>query len=409
MTTGTNPLIDALKEAAKEKPGQALMRKTLRAIRQHLGMDVAFISQFTGNRRVFRYVESGLQVQPVQEEAGDPLEETYCQRVADGRLPELIPDPSALPAAAELPVTKALPVGAHISIPIRLSDGSVYGTFCCFSFKPNYSLNERDLALMRVFADLTADHVERDLAESKQRREVRERIDGILRGEGLTSVYQPLYDLASNRVVGFECLSRFPSAPRQGPEVWFREAVDVGLGMELEFKAVERAFRAFSVLPEPVYLAANLSPAAISNGQLSRLLSDAPLRRVVIEITEHDTISEYEKIVDALRPLRASGARMAVDDAGAGFASFRHILRLQPDYIKLDRSLVSNIESDPARRALTTAFVRFASETGSQIIAEGVETQAELDALRDLGVGKAQGYFFSKPLPLEAARALLAG
>lgn len=399
-------LIEVIRGPGKDEPGRLLLLKTLRAIRSHLGMDVAFISHFSGGRRIFRYVDSDPENQPVKEGAGDPAEQSYCQRVVDGRLPQLIQDSSKLPAALELPVTKALPVGAHLSVPIRLSDGSVYGTFCCFSFKPDYSLTERDLAVMRVFAELTADHIERDLADSNRHHELKNRIRSILEGSGLTSAYQPLYDLDRNEIVGFECLSRFPPTPRQGPDVWFAEAARVGLGLDLELIALERAFEGFGSLPGHVYLAANLSPQAMLSERLTTLLAKLPKRRVVLELTEHETIAEYEKLMGVLKPLRAAGVRIAVDDAGAGYASFRHILRLQPTYIKLDRSLITNIEGDPARRALATAFVRFASETGSTIVAEGVETKSELDALKKLGVRKAQGYYFSRAVPLPAAQAL---
>lgn len=407
MTIESVSIADVLKEPATGKPSEALLLRMLRAIRSHLGMDVAFISQFAEGRRIFRHVDSGLENAPVKEGAGDPLDESYCQRVVNGRLPQLIQDASLLPAALELEATKTLPVGAHMSVPIRLSDGSIYGTYCCFSFKPDHSLNERDLAVMRVFADLTADQIEKGLADSKLHREVRRRIEEILKGEGLTSVYQPLIDLETGRVVGFECLSRFPAVPRQGPDAWFAEAASAGVGIDLELRAVERAFKAFDVLPERVYLAANLSPNAILSGKLAMLLDNRPLARVVLELTEHETITEYQKVSETLRPLRDRGVRIAVDDAGAGYASFRHILRLQPDYIKLDRSLISNIQTDPALRALATALIRFASETGSKIVAEGVETREELETLRELGVKKAQGYYFSKPLPLSAALALI--
>lgn len=397
---------EVLRGVAQDRPQQALLLKMLRAVRSHLGMDVAFISHFTGGRRIFRFVDSDLDNQPVKEGAGDPLEESYCQRVVDRRLPELIPDASLVPEALELPVTKALPVGAHLSVPVRLSNGTVYGTFCCFSFKPDHSLNERDLSVMRVFADLTSDYIEKDLVESSQRRQVEARIKAVLNGDGVTSVYQPIVELKTGRPVGFECLSRFSGEPRQGPDVWFAEAASVGLGLELELKAVEWAFQAFQALPSHVYLAANLSPDAILIGKLESLLSSMPKDRTVLEITEHATVTAYEEIAKALHPLRVAGARIAVDDAGAGYASFRHILRLQPDYIKLDRSLISNIETDPARRALAAAFIRFGDETGSKIVAEGVETRAELDALRALGVSKAQGYFFGKPAPLSAVQSL---
>ncbi|MDX6234753.1 MAG: hypothetical protein QOH68_3871, partial [Nocardioidaceae bacterium] len=139
------------------RAGDAL-RGLVRAAREHLGMDVSFISEFTGGDRVFRVVDSAGR-SPVAVGGSDPLEATYCQRVVDGRLPELIHDPMALPAAVELPVTAALPVGAHMSVPLRLSDGRVYGTFCCFRYDPDETLTERDLAVLRVFADVASSYL----------------------------------------------------------------------------------------------------------------------------------------------------------------------------------------------------------------------------------------------------------
>ena len=147
----------------------------LRAIRTHLGMDVAFVSEFTEGQRIFRHVDASADDSPVREGEGHPLEESYCQRVVDGRLPELITDACALPAALELPITTALPLGAHLSVPIRLKDGRVYGTFCCFSYTPDHSLNERDIAMMRVFADLTADQLDRELEHHRRVAEARGR------------------------------------------------------------------------------------------------------------------------------------------------------------------------------------------------------------------------------------------
>ena len=134
----------------------------LAAIRVHLDMQVAFISEFTEGRRVFRHIDAGIDNPPIQVGAGDPLEDSYCQRVVDGRLPELIPDAFAVPEAMAMSVTQSLPVRAHVSVPIRLSDGRIYGTFCCFSPTPDISLNERDLRLMHIFADMIARHIERN-------------------------------------------------------------------------------------------------------------------------------------------------------------------------------------------------------------------------------------------------------
>lgn len=395
-------MLDVLAATGRDQPLRAFVMKSLCAVRSHLGLDVAFVSEFSGGHRIFRFVDSRIQDQPVREGNGNPLEDSYCQRVVDGRLPELIRDATAVPAALELPVTKALPVGAHLSVPIRLSDGTVFGTFCCFSFKPDHSLTERDLGIVRVFADLAAHYLERDLAASKCYEEITRRVSRILSGDGLHSVYQPIQDLKIGRVNGFECLSRFPAIPRQGPDKWFADAASVGLGTELELKAVEKGLEALSTFPEDVYLSVNVSPTTLMHRRLDQLLADRPGRRIVLEITEHEVVSQYETLAKALRPLRARGLRVAVDDAGAGYASFRHIVRLEPDFIKLDMSLTRGIDTSRAQRALASALIRFAEETQSAIIAEGVETKAELETLRTLGVDKAQGFYFGKPAPLSA-------
>jgi len=390
-------------ESLSQNSVDHLLPGLLSSIRSHLGMDVAFLSEFTNGQRVFRYVDASSENQPVKVGNSDPLDESYCQRVTDGRLPELIQDAAALPAALELPVTKALPVGAHLSIPVRLKDGRVYGTFCCFSFKPDYTLSPRDLSTLRVFADLAADAIDRDLSTGRERADTIERIQSALDGNGLSMVYQPIVHVARNRVVGFESLTRFSTTPARSPDIWFNEAASVGMGPQLEMKAVELAVAAHDRFPDDVYLSLNVSPEAIVNGDVQRVLGGLPLERIVLEITEHATIVDYAELNEALAPLRNRSLRVAVDDAGAGYASFRHILRLQPDIIKLDMSLTRDIDTDSARRALAAALISFAHETGSVIVAEGVETAAELDALRSLGVNKAQGYLFGRPAPLAAA------
>jgi EAL domain-containing protein (putative c-di-GMP-specific phosphodiesterase class I) len=133
------------------------------------------------------------------------------------------------------------------------------------------------------------------------------------------------------------------------------------------------------------------------------MLEGAPLKRIVLEITEHESVDDYAKLGAALAPLRERGLRVAVDDAGAGYASFRHILKLEPDVIKLDISITRDIDTQISRRALAAALIRFAEETGSRIVAEGVETEAELAVLRELRVNKAQGFLIGRPVPIAAA------
>jgi diguanylate cyclase (GGDEF)-like protein/PAS domain S-box-containing protein len=375
----------------------------LAVMRKHLQMDVAFISEFTEGRRVFRHVDSENGNPPIHPGGSDPLEESYCQRVIDGRLPELIPDAFDFPAALELLATKALPVRAHISVPIRLRDGHIYGTFCCFSSMVDQSLNERDTRMMQVFADLTGRQIDKERAADEAYNETRIRIQSVLSNDALTIVYQPIYDVGQERIVGFEALSRFSAEPRRTPDVWYAEAATVGLSIELEIRAIEQALAGIDALPPDVYMSVNASPETIISGELERVLNRAPYDRIMLEITEHNFINEYLKVDDVLRPLRKRGLRVAVDDAGAGYASFRHILNLAPDLIKLDMSITRNIDGNSACRALASALIRFAEETKSIIVAEGVETAAELQTLRDLGVTNMQGYLLGRPALLESA------
>lgn len=403
--TLSNFVVDSF-ETSSKSVSQSLP-EVLHAIREHLGMDVAFVSEFSNGHRVFRFVDCAPERQPVIVGGSDPLEASYCQRVVDGRLPELITDAATYPAAMELAVTAALPVGAHLSIPIRLADGSIYGTFCCFSFAPDTTLTDRDLALMRVFADLTGKQIDRDLMAIKETLEIEDRIKSALSGNDLSIVYQPIYHLERNEIVGFESLSRFAAKPLRTPDIWFQEAAGVGLGIPLEAKAVRLALQGFRRLPADIYLSINCSPETILSGSIESIVGAAPLDRIVLEITEHDSIDHYTDIAETLRPLRKKGLRIAVDDAGAGYASFRHILNLAPDIIKLDISLTRDIDTDRSRRALAAALIRFSQETGCKIIAEGVETVAELNTLQQLGVVKAQGYLLGRPMSLDNALELL--
>ncbi|HEY1855765.1 sensor domain-containing phosphodiesterase [Acidocella sp.] len=378
----------------------------LRAAREHLGMEAAFISKFAEGQRVVIHADAA-GPSPIAVGTSDPLEETYCQRVVDGRLPELIPDTALVPAAMTVPVNSRMPVGAHLSLPIRLADGSVYGTFCCLSRAADPTLNMRDLQVMRFFADLATQRIERTLAAQRAHDVKTEAIRGVLEGERLGIVFQPIHDLQKNRIVGVECLARFLGPPQQGPDIWFADANEVGLGSMLESAAMSRALRALDVLPADIDLNINVSPATVLDGTAEAALNGWDPHRIVLEVTEHVAIDDYAAFVAAITPLRARGIRLAVDDAGAGYASFRHILQIRPDTIKLDISLTRGIDANPDHRALAAALIGFAHETGSTIVAEGVETVSELDQLRKLGAHTAQGYLLGRPMGLPDLLSLL--
>ncbi len=247
--------------------------------------------------------------------------------------------------------------------------------------------------------------VSRELDEHLGRREMEEahtshlaeEIAGVLQPGAIRPVYQPIFGLATLDVVGYEALARFDREPIRGPDVWFAAADEVGMGLELELAAIRAAVARFSELPAPAYLALNASPATAVSEELATLLLGLPAERLVIEITEHAAVPDYDALQAALAGFRRGGARLAVDDAGSGFASLRHILLLAPDIIKLDISLTRGVDVDRAHRSLAAALIAFAAEMGIRIVAEGIETAAELEALRDLGAGYGQGYLLGRP------------
>ncbi|WGD29424.1 EAL domain-containing protein [Ancylobacter sp. WKF20] len=381
---------------------RAGLDRVLRAVRRHLGMDVAFIARFGDTDRVFEYVDAD-GAAPIAAGQSLSLQEGYCQKVVSGELPQCIPDTAVLPATREIPATVAVPIGAHMSVPISLESGAVYGTLCCFSYVPNPDLTARDMRLMHAFADVLAARIDEALAAGARSRGLHEEIRRALEGGAPRMVFQPIYRVGGGRpgVTGVEALARFDGEPLRGPDRWFETAEAVGLRHELELAAIAHALPALERLPRALFLALNVSPCLILSGRLGPALAGVPGERLMLEVTEHATIADYAALETALCPLRARGIRLAVDDAGAGFASMRHILNLAPDMIKLDISLTRGIDGDARRRALARGLVAFAHDIGCAIAAEGVETPAELDTLRGLGVDEAQGYLLDPPLGLD--------
>jgi diguanylate cyclase (GGDEF)-like protein len=215
--------------------------------------------------------------------------------------------------------------------------------------------------------------------------------------DGVVPVFQPLVSLTTGQVAGYEALARFPHPPARRPDEWFAVAQRVGLGPELEARAVRAAMESGG-RPAGTFLSFNLSASALmSDVALATLPHD--LSHIVIEITENERVGDDERLAERLKPLRARGARIAVDDAGAGYSGLQQVMRIQPDIIKLDRSLVANVDSDPAKAALIDSFVRFARRTGASVCAEGIETPEELKVLADLDVTYGQGFGLARPGP----------
>lgn len=217
---------------------------------------------------------------------------------------------------------------------------------------------------------------------------------------------QPIVALGSGELVGLEALARFPAPPAR-PDAWFAMAARAGLGVQLQLAAVAAALELLDTVPHGSYLAVNVGPDAIIAPELPRLLDRVDPSRVVLELTEHLQVADYDRLQRLLAPIRER-TRLAIDDTGAGFCSLGHIVNLAPDLIKLDRQFTRGIDRDPARRALAEALVTFGRETGAAVICEGIETPAELATVRDLGVAFGQGYLLGRPAPVAEAIAGLA-
>jgi len=386
--------------------GERELRESLRVVRQYLGMDVAFLARFRRTDRVLEQVDSRADC-PIYEGQVIPLTEGYCQKVVDGDLPELIPDTSRIAATQQIPATASIPIGSHMSVPIQVS-GHIYGTLCCFGFKPNTNLGERDLQMLRAFAEILALRLHEMGGDRRARQTMIDEIEAALALGAPRIVFQPVFQLADLRLHGFECLSRFEVEPQRSPDKWFDQAAKAGMGAQLEERVLRKSLAYLETFAPPYVLNLNASPELATSTLLRPLFERVQdLSRVTLEITEHAIIEDYAALAAALAPLRQQGMRLAVDDAGAGHSSMKHILQLQPDIIKLDMSLTRAIHEDRNRRALAKGLLGFAHEIGSKVVAEGVETAGELDTLRDLQVDYAQGYLLGRPLAEADAVALI--
>ncbi|HKH87494.1 MAG TPA: EAL domain-containing response regulator [Acidimicrobiales bacterium] len=241
---------------------------------------------------------------------------------------------------------------------------------------------------------------ERDHASAEWRKVASERIRGVLARDSIELVFQPIADLRDGKILGVEALARFMVEPSRTPDVWFSEAKEVGLAAELELQAIQLALDHCDEIPADLFLSLNVSPETLASGALEPLLDGVPGERLIFELTEHAPVADYGPLRRAVDSLRKRGVRIAVDDAGAGFASLQHILKLAPDMIKLDLALTRDIDDDPVRRALAAALVSFAGETGAEIVAEGIETAREQETLSNLGITIGQGFHLARPRPL---------
>ncbi len=246
------------------------------------------------------------------------------------------------------------------------------------------------------FASISATILGAKISERTQLGAARQRLTQVIERHQFFPVYQPLCETATERVVGYEALTRFDDGV--APDIRFAQAYEAGVGEKLELAAIEAALQGAADFPQGMWLNINATPDVIMDGGgLQRLLRGYD-RDLVLEVTEHSEITDYRAFRQALVEL-GPRVRLAVDDAGAGFASLRHILELRPAFVKLDRQVIMGIDDDEARQAMVAGLRHFALNTGCWLIAEGVETAAELATLKALDVRYVQGFLLGRPVP----------
>lgn len=364
-------------------------------LRRHLRLDAVCIAEVRGTSAVLHAWE-GLGGLALGTEI--PIGASYLDLLLSGAIPNLIPDAALEPLVAELPLTRWLGVRSYFGVPLRLSDGTSFGMLAGVRCSPGEPIEKSAVIAMTLLAEL----VQGALDNRHRRDQLRQEVADLIEHERITLAYQPIIEVSTGRCLGLEALSRFGS-PFFRPDAAFAAARAVGLGLELERLAVIKAWEMLTKLAKGQFLSVNVSPSSlVPLAARANERFEVALDQVVVEITENAIVEGYDRLKRLLDPLRRRGLRLAVDDVGAGYASLHHVVELRPDFIKLDISLVRGVAFDRARRVAVSSFAELAHELGATVIAEGVETSADLDTLRSLGVSAAQGYLLGRPSGDEA-------
>lgn len=370
------------------------MIETLRA---HLDMDVAFVSRQIGNtHRIFTHV-AARGIAPLASGDHNPNENSLCWLVIQGKLPERVTDTSHYEAAACLPITDAINVRAHFSVPMRRRNGEIHGSLCCFSYRPRPDIEERDMHMIRSVAQIVSDQIESRIELEERGEDAAAEIARLIVDDALTIIHQPIYDLTDWHLVGHECLMRHKASPEVSAKALLDQARAAGRTLELELHIARKALATLDPEHSERFIAINVSPETLSSPALGQVIPEGLASRLVIELNQQDAAEQHGSIKEAIRVLKER-AWVAVSSEGLGFSGLQALVDLGPDIVKIDREFLGGVATDSARRALVKALVQFATDTGVTLIAQGVETREDLQALRELGVRFAQGNILGKPV-----------
>lgn len=285
---------------------EAQLTGLLRTAKASLGLSVTFLSRMDEESQVLELVQSSIPLLFQQGYTQD-RKRTFCQAILDGRLPAVIPDVKALPEAMKLPAARFPRIRSFVSVPVVLSDGSLYGTFCGAGLTSDKGLSKRDKALMDILAHAAAVIIEPGVRERARTAEIEARLVPVIDAGGPLVLLQPIVELATGLRIGAEALSRFPAAWDMAPDVVFAQAHSVDLGHRLELLALAGAAAHLDTVEG--YVAMNVSPATLLTPGCAALLAGLPLPRVVLELSEHDQGRRLRR--DGHRPGTARSRRVA--------------------------------------------------------------------------------------------------
>jgi EAL domain-containing protein (putative c-di-GMP-specific phosphodiesterase class I) len=349
-------------------------------VRRELGLNVAFISEIRGDRRTFRALVSDVRL-PIEEGFEEPYEDTYCEMITSGRLDEVVPDTSRDPLTAEAFHTSYLGIGSYVGVPMLRSSGELFGTLCAFAPDPRPDLSPAQAEVLRATAVLIMRLIEVEEEVEGRLADVARHVDAAL--DDVTIDLLPVLEVRGDVVVGHEAFPRFGDGASYRRRL--AQAREIGRGVELELAVMTRTLERVEEDGVQVVSCA-LSLEALRDPAFQAIVAALPPSRMLLRFDVDEPIDDYEELTALLRPLRRLGARVAIDRVGDGAAELRHILLLSPDVLRIDPVLVRGLHADPARRVLVESIAVLADKLDADCVALGVDADADLDWMEELGV-----------------------
>ncbi|MBL7489558.1 EAL domain-containing protein [Frankia sp. AgB1.9] len=367
-------------------------------LRRRLRMEVAWLGRLDGDLLVLQVLCGKAQLFGLGPGCTLRRGDSLFGQVLGGTLPQLIPDTAHDPRTAHVPSVRDLGIGAYAAAPVLDIDGRVYGLIGCLHRQAQESLSSNDLRFLQLLAAFLTDYVS-DLRKMWEARSaVWHQVHNLIDTGSLTTYYQPIIELTTGRILAVEALTRLPDRT-QSPAALFEDAAAAGLGPELETAAIKQALTDLPRLPTGIRMAVNAAPSTVTNGIVDLLLDTGAPEQLAVEITEHEQAHDNPQVLAAAARLRSHGILVAVDDLGTCYSGLELLLLLHPDIIKIDGFITRTMSSDPAHRAVAAGITMIAEEIGSKVIAEGIETTADLTAARTAGICAGQGYLLGRPTP----------